>query len=143
MSAVLIGPLVEHVGKIADDLFTSDEERLKIALEEKGLDVELAKGQQEVNKAEASHPSIFVAGWRPAVGWIGAAALFYQFLLYPIFMWGWAIAEANGLVAGVQPPPVLDGEALFALVTGMLGIAGFRSYDKAKGTATPKLTKGG
>lgn len=60
------------VETIADDLFTSDEERLKVALQEKGIEAELIKGQLEVNKAEAQHKSFFVAGWRPAIGWVGA-----------------------------------------------------------------------
>jgi hypothetical protein len=141
MSTLLgLGTLVGDVGKVADDLFTSDEERLKIALEERTLDAELVKGQLEVNKVEAAHQSLFVAGWRPFVGWIGAVALVYQFILYPLFIWGWTLAKANGMIdAGFETPPVLDGEALFALITGMLGIAGLRSFDKTKGTATTRI----
>ena len=78
----LIGGVVEAVGKVADDLFTSDEERAaaqlesdRIGLEAAKVDADLIKGQQEINKVEAAHASIFVAGWRPALGWTGGVAI--------------------------------------------------------------------
>ena len=87
-----------------------------------------------VNNTEAQHASVFVAGWRPAVGWIGAAALAYQFLLYPMLTWVWALAQANGyLPGGMQPPPVLDADALWVILSGILGIAGMRSFEKSRG----------
>ncbi len=135
-----IGEIVTGVGKVADDLFTSDEERLKIAQQEKQIEADLVKGQLEVNKAEASHPSLFVAGWRPAIGWIGAAAMAYQFLLYPLLVWGWALFQAKGWVpSDLQPPPVLDAQELWVILTGMLGIAGLRSFDKLQGTQTQRM----
>lgn len=137
----LIGEVISNVGKVADDLFTSDEERLAMALEEKKLETSLVTGQLAVNAAEATHPSVFVAGWRPAIGWIGAAALAYQFLLYPLLVWGWSLLQAQGYVPTTQaPPPVLDAEALWVLLTGMLGIAGLRSFDKFKDTQTDRMT---
>jgi Holin of 3TMs, for gene-transfer release len=140
MNLLGIGELVSGVGKVADDLFTSDEERLRIALAEKTLEVQLVQGQLEINKTEALHTSIFVAGWRPAIGWIGAAALAYQFILYPLLVWGWTMFQANGWVpTNLAPPPVLDSEALWVLLTGMLGIAGLRSFDKFKGTDTSQV----
>jgi len=81
MNLMGIGSIIEGVGKIADDLSTSHEERLKIVLQEKTIEVELVKGQLEINKAEAQHKSVFVTGWRPAIGWVGAIALGYQFIL--------------------------------------------------------------
>lgn len=136
MNILGLGSIVEGVGKVADDLFTSDEERLKIALQEKTLDAELVKGQMEVNKVEAASSSMFVAGWRPAIGWIGAVALGYQFVLYPLMIWAWSLAQENGYIERTtNPPPVLDADVLFALITGMLGIAGMRSFDKMKGTS--------
>ena len=50
--------------------------------------VGLAKGQLEINKEEAKSGSIFIAGWRPAIGWIGVFAMAYQFVLYPFLVWG-------------------------------------------------------
>jgi hypothetical protein len=151
MNILGIGAIVEGVGKIADDLFTSDEERLKISLQEKVIDAELVKGQLEINKSEAQHNSRFVAGWRPAIGWVGALALAYQFILYPLLVWIWALLQAKGLIpCHVDPaataaactftaPPALDAGPLFAIVTGMLGIGGMRSFDKLKGTDTKQV----
>lgn len=85
--------------------------------------------QIELNTIESKSGNIFVAGWRPAVGWIGAIGLFYQFVLYPLLLW---------LPVGHSPPP-MDTSSLYALITGMLGIAGLRSYDKLKGIDTHKV----
>lgn len=136
------GSIISSVGKVADDLITSDEERGKLALQDKALDNELMSGQMAVNAAEAKHKSIFVAGWRPAVGWIGAISLAYQFVLYPLLVWIWSFAQAKGWVpADLNPPPVLDTGALLMVVTGMLGIGSMRSVDKIKGVATDRIGK--
>ena len=130
------GDLIGGVAKIADDLITTDEERAKMALEDRKIDAQLLQGQIETNKVEAAHPSLFVAGWRPAIGWIGAAALGYQFLAYPLLIWAWALLQARAWVpAGLQPPPMLDTDALWVVLSGMLGIAGLRTAEKVKGVA--------
>ena len=135
-----IGSIIEGVGKVADDLFTSDEERLKIALQEKSIEADLVKGQLEIDKTEAQHASVFVAGWRPFIGWVGGIALAYQFILYPLMEWGWTFFQAHGWVpATLQPPPVLPAEQLWVILSGMLGIAGLRSFDKLKGTDTVQV----
>ena len=140
MNLLGIGGIVEGIGKIADDLSTSDEERLKIALQEKAMDVELVKGQLEINEAEAQHKNVFVAGWRPFIGWVGGIALAYQFILYPIMIWGWAFFQAKGWISkGLSPPPVFESGPLFAIITGMLGIGGMRSFDKVRKTQTEKV----
>lgn len=136
MSPLLASGIVEGVGKIADDLFTSDEERLRAEIDLKRLDVDAALGQMAVNQAEAQHSSLFVAGWRPAVGWVGAAAMAYQFLLYPLMVWGWSFMRAKGWVPlYLEPPPMLDTDALWVVLSGMLGIAGMRTVEKVKGAA--------
>jgi hypothetical protein len=141
MSPFVIGEIVGSVGKIADDLFTSDEERLKadiqameIGLRAAVVDADLIKGQQEINKVEAAHHSVFVAGWRPAIGWVGVTALAYQYIVYPLLTWAWALLQANGYVpSNLTPPPILDFEALMILMTGILGIAGARTFEKVRG----------
>ena len=142
MNLLGIGAIVEGVGKIADDLFTSDEERLKVALQEKVVEAELIKGQLDLNVAEAKHKSIFVAGWRPAIGWVGAISLGYQFILYPLLTWIWSIAQAKQWVPPeLGPPPPLPVDVLWVILSGMLGIAGMRSFDKIKGTQTDSIPK--
>ena len=135
MNLLGIGEIIGGVGKIADDLITTDKERLLLAIEEKKIEAGLIQSQIEVNKAEAQHASVFVAGWRPFIGWVGGFGMAYQFLLYPLLTWVWPILIARGtLPVGTTIPPVLDGDVLFAMVSGLLGIAGMRSFDKMKGT---------
>ena len=139
----LVAPIVETVGRIADDLFTSDEERLKaqiesdkLGLEAARIDADLIKGQQDINREEAKHSSRFVAGWRPALGWVGVAGMAYQFVLYPFMVWGWALGQAQGWIPdNLKPPPLLDIEALMVLLTGILGLATNRTFEKVKGVA--------
>ena len=133
MNLLGIGEIIGGVGKIADDLITTDKERLTIALEEKKIEAGLIQGQMEIDKVEAQHASVFVAGWRPFIGWVGGFGMAYQFLLYPLLTWVWPIVLPSAPI-----PPVLDGDVLFAMVSGLLGIAGMRSFDKMKGT-DPKL----
>jgi hypothetical protein len=143
MNILGIGTIIESVGKIAGDLVTTDKERLQMALEDRKLDIETAKvaqagdlAQIEVNKVEAASSSIFVAGWRPAIGWVGVAAMVYQFLAYPALQWAWAAMQGAGWVsADLQPPPAVDAEQLWVILTGILGIAGMRSIEKTKGVA--------
>lgn len=96
--------------------------------------VQLLVGQMEINKAEARHKSIFVAGWRPFIGWVGGIALAYQFVLYPLLLWAMAWWFPD-----VKPPPILDTGALWTIITGMLGIAGMRTFDKTRGTQTDAI----
>ena len=143
MNPLALGGVVQAIGQIADDLITTDKERLdaeidlkRLGLESSRIEANLVHGQLEVNQAEATSSSVFVAGWRPAIGWIGAAALGYQFLLYPLLVWAWSLLQARGVVPGnLHPPPMLDTDALWVVLSGMLGIAGLRSVEKVKGVA--------
>jgi hypothetical protein len=136
MNLLGIGSIVESVGKVAGDLITTDKERLQLAIENRKLDQAMDLAQIEVNKAEAQHKSVFVSGWRPAIGWIGAAALAYQFLIYPMLGWVWSLLQAKGWVpATLTPPPLVDADQLWVILSGILGIAGMRSFEKSKGVA--------
>ena len=123
-----IGSIIDGVGKIADDLITTDKERLELALKEKELDTQLLSKVHETNIAEAQHRSLFVAGWRPFIGWVSGLALAYTFLIHPIFLW---INSIHQLTAA--PPPLLNDDLLFNIVLAMLGIGGLRTYEKQKG----------
>jgi len=101
--------------------------------------VKLMLGQLEVNKSEAQHKSIFVAGWRPFIGWVGGLALAYQFVIYPLLIWAWAVCKANGLIGDMDPPPVIDSSALLTVVLGMLGIGTMRSVDKRNKVQTDSI----
>jgi hypothetical protein len=110
---------------------------MQLDLENRKLDQAIDLAQIEVNKVEAASSSVFVAGWRPAIGWIGAAAMAYQFLLYPVLLWGWAYMQGTGWIPKeLVPPPVLDADQLWVILSGILGIAGMRSFEKSKGVAS-------
>ena len=91
------------------------------------LEFALKQGQLEINKAEAQNPNWFVAGWRPAIGWTGALALSYQFVVQPLLTWGAHLYGVN------VNPPNLDTGMLFNLILAMLGLGGFRTLEKMKG----------
>ena len=82
--------------------------------------------QIEVNKAQASHPSIFVAGARPAIMWICAFGLGWQFVFQPICGWGLAIWATDIVL------PVMPTEGLMTLTLSLLGLGGMRSFEKTK-----------
>lgn len=131
------GAIIDGVAQIADDLVTTDEERLKLGLEARKIDAGIAIAQLEVAKTEAAHPSIFVAGGRPAIIWVGALALAWTFIAHPMLMWVWQWAATGGHVpAGLQPPPTLDTDQLWVVVGGVLGIGTMRTVDKIKGVGT-------
>lgn len=79
------------------------------------------QAQAEINKVEAASPQLFVSGWRPFIGWTCGAAIFYNFLVYPVLM--------SFNVAAVA----VDMASLWPLVVGMLGIGTMRTVEKAKG----------
>lgn len=136
MNFLGIGTVIEAVGKVADDLVTSDKERMELELEARRIDQAIDLAQIDVNKAEAQHLSTFVSGWRPAIGWVGVAAMAYQFLLYPMLTWIWFFAQGKGWIpAALQPPPVLDADQLWVILSGILGIAGMRSFEKVRKVA--------
>lgn len=135
-----ISGIISGVGGIIDDLVTTDEERLKIALQDRQIEAGLMREQTKTNQAEARHSSIFVAGWRPFIGWVGGFGLLYQFVVYPLLTWGWSFFVAQGWIPrGMAVPPVLDFAELMPLILGMLGVGTMRSYDKAKGTDTRRM----
>jgi hypothetical protein len=93
-----------------------------------------AAAQVEVNRQEASNSSKFVAGWRPATGWLCVAGLTYQFLVWPFTSWGSALLA-------VPAPPQLEIGTLVTLLTGMLGLGALRTYEKYQGVATKGMLK--
>ena len=80
MSPLIISSIIDTVGKVADNFFVSDKEMTGIEIDAFKAETERLNSVQEVNKTEAAHSSVFVAGWRPAVGWVCAISLFYQFI---------------------------------------------------------------
>ena len=135
------GSLVEGL----DNLITSDEERAQAMLK---LQEQLMKPQimqALTTLKEAEHPSVFVAGWRPALGWVAASGLFWEFVLRPILASGLHMLSLTGwanpasCVQAAAELPFLDTAQLMALVSVLLGVAGYRTFERTKGVARESI----
>lgn len=124
MNPLLLSGIFE-LGKTLLDRFVPDPEKKREAeleLIRMAADGELKQvmAQLEINAREAQNPSIFVAGWRPAVGWVCVIAMFFQYIVRPVLI---------GFDVAPQTMPGLD-DNLWAILTGILGIGGLRSLEK-------------
>ena len=128
MLSALLGPATQLLDKFVEDKDKKNELAHEIATMAERHAQELAKGQLDINKAEASHKSIFVSGWRPSVGWVCSIAMAYHFVLQPLIVFGVT-------VAGVAIPelPKFDMNSLMTVLMGMLGLGGLRTFEKTKG----------
>lgn len=132
MNPLILAPLLE-VGKTILNRFVPDPEAKRQAETEflrMAMDGELKQviAQLEINAREAQHPSVWVAGWRPGVGWVGVVGFAYAVFAQPMMTW---VAAVKGWPA----PPIIDTDLLWVVLSGMLGIGGMRTYEKAKGVA--------
>ena len=124
----LVGPVSNILDKVVEDKDQKAQLAHEIATMAERHAQELAKGQIEINKAEAQSRNMFVAGWRPFVGWTCGLALFWHFLGLPVtlFITGWFNLQ--------HPPlPQFDMDSLMTVLLGMLGLGGLRSFEKVKG----------
>lgn len=131
MNPLLIPPLLEFGKAILDRFAPEDKaERLKVEADflKFAAEGELKQiiAQLEINAKEAAHPSIFVAGWRPFFGWGSGVAFLYATIVQPLLAW-------LAVVKGWPSPPSLNLDLLWVVITGMLGIGGMRTFEKAKG----------
>lgn len=117
---------VEAIGNVFDKLFTSDEEKAQAAFVLEKLRQKPHMLQGEINKIEASHRSIFVAGWRPSIGWICSAGLFCHFVFFPLLTW------VTALLGKPIPTPHIESGELMTLVLSILGLGGLRTLEKGK-----------
>ena len=119
-----VSQTIEATGNALNGLFTSDDERLTHQEVLERIKQNPNRWQTAINLAEAGHRSIFVAGWRPAIGWVCALALANWFLVNPWIQW----------ITG-QAGPAIQWENLMQLVLAMLGLAGLRTSEKRAGVA--------
>ena len=115
---------VEAVGNVFDGLFTSDEERLSKKIIMQRLAQQPGLAQVELNKVEAQHRSLFVAGWRPFIGWVCGLGLFNIFIVNPWIQW---LTEKSG--------PELPLDVIVELVVALLGLGVLRTFEKKIGRA--------
>lgn len=128
MLQALIGPVTGLLDKFIEDKDQKAQLAHDLATMAQRHAQELSKGQLEINKAEAQHRNIFVAGWRPFIGWTCGVALAWHFVISPFVIFGAAMA-------GVELPelPEFDMGSLMTVLMGMLGLGGLRTFEKAKG----------
>ena len=123
----MIEKLIKPVSEILDKFIADKDLKLKLQHE---LNQELHKAniaQLEINKVEAAHRNVFVAGWRPFTGWVCASALAYHFILEPIIVFGLALYNIQLTL------PQFDMGSLLTVLMGMLGLGGLRTFEKSKG----------
>lgn len=135
MGIPIIGDIISTVGGVIDKIIPDKGKAAEMKHEIAMSLVTSDLAQMEVNKEEASHKSIFVAGWRPAVGWVCVIALFYNYIATPM-LGAWATIYHPDAVI-----PQLDISELMTLLFGMLGMGTLRSYDKRNGVSTNYIEK--
>ena len=97
---------------------------IREAIKGKELDpTQLLELQTKINELEATHRTVFVAGWRPFIGWVCGVALAYNFVIRDLFIWALKPEDV---------PPALQMEHLMTVLLGMLGLGGLRTYEKIK-----------
>ena len=126
MIGPIIGPLIDRIPD------PNERARAKEAVEAQMLSAmtSLVQGQLQINQKEAEHGSIFVAGWRPAIGWICGSALGWNYIIQPIITWAAFISGVD-----LADAPRLDTAELTTILLGMLGLGGLRTYEKRLGVA--------
>jgi len=113
---------VKGVGDVVDKFVETDDEKRAFETVMARMAQEPGLAQVELNKIGAAHRSIFVAGWRPFIGWVCGVGLAFAFLVNPVLQW--AIDKAG---------PELPLDIMLELVIGMLGLAGLRTVEKITG----------
>lgn len=114
------------INKIWPDKSEQEKQELAAALT-------VIQGQLEINKVEAGSQSIFVAGWRPFIGWICGVSLAYAALLEPLMRF---IAKVAFSYTGEFP--AIDHDITMQVLLGLLGLGAYRSYERVKGVIPPQ-----
>lgn len=130
MITSLIAPVTGLLDKFIEDKDQKNKLAHELATMADNHAQELAKGQLAINKTEAAHRSLFVAGWRPFIGWTCGVALMAHFVLFPATDFVVAYMGYD-----VPPMPAFDMESLMTVLLGMLGLGGMRSFEKLKGVS--------
>jgi hypothetical protein len=123
----LVGPVTGLLDKFIEDKDKKNAIAFEISTMAEKHAQELAKAQLEVNKTEAAHSSLFVSGWRPAVGWVAVLGMASNFLVIPLANFTLALVESEVVV------PILDLSQMMPVLLGMLGLGAMRTVEKTKG----------
>ena len=134
---LIAGPLLDMAGKVLDrvipDKAAAERAKLELAAIAQTQEFQLALEQIRVNVEEAKHSSIFIAGWRPFIGWTCGFAFVYSYLLLPFLMFLAYLFGTPETIAKLAKLPTLDLGSMLPVLLGMLGLAGMRTAEKVKG----------
>lgn len=122
----LIGPVAALLDKFIEDKDQKNALAQQLATMSERHAQELAKAQIEVNKVEASSSSLFVSGWRPAVGWVCVSGMAGNFIIIPLANFVLALSDSNITI------PLVDTATMMPVLMGMLGLGAMRSAEKIK-----------
>ena len=122
----LITPVTGLLDKFIEDKDQKAMLAHKIATMSEEHHQDLMKAQLEVNKAEAGHTSLFVAGWRPFIGWTCGLGMFGNFITIPFANFALALLEIAIVI------PLVPLETMMPVLMGMLGLGAMRSYEKTR-----------
>ena len=128
----LIGPVTGLLDKFIEDKDKKNAIAFELSTMAERHAQELAKAQLEVNKAEAAHKSLFVAGWRPAVGWVCVAGMAGNFIVIPLANFALALAGTAITI------PLVALSEMMPVLMGMLGLGAMRTAEKVKGVQREK-----
>lgn len=128
----MIGQVIEVADKVLGKFIPDKNLKMKLQKEMTMAFHDANLAQIQLNKQEAAHKNIFVAGWRPFVGWTCGIALAYHFVLSPIIE---TILIAFGIATDL---PSFEFSQLSSILMGMLGLGGLRTYEKMKGVSREK-----
>lgn len=132
---ILVGPITSLLDKVIPDKDARERMAHEIATMVENQAHTQIMAQIEVNKQEAAHKSLFVAGWRPGAGWVCVIAMAFNFVVAPLINWGTAVYGYVGPDGELLVLPVLDLSVMMPVLLGMLGLGGMRSYEKRAGVA--------
>ena len=122
-----VGQTASQIADIVDRFVETKEEKKAAEILLMKVQQEPDKWQAEINKVGAGHRSVFIAGWRPFIGWVCGLALAWGWLVGPIFVF-----FLNAFGKKMELPKINVGEAI-TLVMALLGLAATRTYEKKSG----------
>lgn len=132
MIELLVGPISALLARIVPDKAERDKLAHEIATMAERQAHDQVMAQIEVNRTEAAHNSLYVAGWRPFIGWSCGVAMAFNYVGVPLVETG---SVLYGTPLALNP---LDLEVMMPVLLGMLGLGGMRSYEKRNGVAREK-----
>ena len=121
-----MNPVTKLLDKVIEDKDTKNAIAFELSTMAEKHAQELAKGQLDVNKVEAAHKNLFVAGWRPAVGWVCCLGMAGNFLIIPLANFALALSSSPITI------PLIETSEMMPVLMGMLGLGAMRTVEKTK-----------